>query len=94
MKDLKYLFAYTIPVSAYISFTSHELGTYTAVIYAFIIIPFLDSIFGQSFGLGWTYMLTTFGGTPNLFDRAVVLISLHDSNSSIVNNFLCTKMIR
>ena len=43
MKDLKYLFAYTIPVSAYLSFTSYGLGTYTAVIYAFIIIPFLDS---------------------------------------------------
>jgi alkane 1-monooxygenase len=48
MKDLKYLFAYTIPVSAYLSFTSFGLGTYTAVIYAFIIIPFLDSLFGQS----------------------------------------------
>ena len=48
MKDLKYLFAYTIPVSAYLSFTSFGLGTYTAVIYAFIIIPLLDSVFGQS----------------------------------------------
>ena len=43
MRDLKYLFAYTIPVSAYLSFMSFGAGTYAAVIYAFVIIPFLDA---------------------------------------------------
>ena len=47
MRDLKYLFAYTIPVSAYLSFMSFGAGTYAAVIYAFIIIPFLDAFLGQ-----------------------------------------------
>ena len=47
MRDLKYLFAYTIPVSAYLSFMSSGFGTYSAVIYAFVIIPFLDAFLGQ-----------------------------------------------
>ena len=48
MKDLKYLFAYTIPLSALISFLSHGVGCYAAVIYAFIIIPILDIITGET----------------------------------------------
>ena len=44
MKNIKYLFAYTIPASAYISIMSFGIGTYTTVFYAFIVIPFLDSI--------------------------------------------------
>ena len=48
MKDLKYLFAYTVPLSAYLSFSSTGLWTYTAVIYAFGIIPALDVLFGTS----------------------------------------------
>ncbi|MDC0571800.1 alkane 1-monooxygenase, partial [Flavobacteriaceae bacterium] len=47
MKDLKYLFAYTVPISAYISFVSYGLGTYSAVIYAFVVLPFLDLLTGQ-----------------------------------------------
>lgn len=47
MKDLKYLFAYTVPLSAFISFESVGLGTYTSIIYAFIILPFLDLITGS-----------------------------------------------
>ena len=47
MRDLKYLFAYTVPLSALISFESMGLGTYTSVIYAFIILPFLDLITRQ-----------------------------------------------
>ena len=42
MRDLKYLFAYTIPVSAYLSFMSFGAGTYAAVIYAFIIIYYSE----------------------------------------------------
>ena len=47
MKDLKYLFAYTIPLSAFFSFESMGLGTYACVIYAFVILPFLDLITGS-----------------------------------------------
>ena len=46
MKDLKYLFAYTVPLSALISFESTGVWTYSSVIYAFIILPFLDLIAG------------------------------------------------
>lgn len=48
MKDLKYLFAYTIPASAYISFTSTGIWTYSAVFFAFIIIPLLDVLTGET----------------------------------------------
>ena len=47
MRDLKYLFAYTIPLSAFISFESTGLGTYSSVIYAFMVLPFLDLIAGN-----------------------------------------------
>ena len=33
MRDLKYLFAYTVPISTLISFNSFGIGTYTAVFY-------------------------------------------------------------
>lgn len=48
MRDLKYLFAYTVPLSAYISFESFGLGTYTAVLYAFVILPLLDVLTGKT----------------------------------------------
>ena len=48
MKDLKYLFAYTIPLSAYVSFMSFGVGTYITVFYAFVIIPLLDSVLKQN----------------------------------------------
>ena len=48
MRDLKYLFAYTVPLSAFISFESMGIGTYVSVIYAFVILPFLDLITGNS----------------------------------------------
>ena len=47
MRDLKYLFAYSVPLSAFISFESMGLGTFISVIYAFIILPFLDLIAGN-----------------------------------------------
>ncbi len=48
MKDLKYLLAYTVPVSAYLSFDSTGIWTYSAVIYAFVILPVLDLVAGGS----------------------------------------------
>jgi len=50
MKDLKYLFAYTVPISAYISFEFGGVLSYTAVFYAFVVLPFLDIITGQNKG--------------------------------------------
>ena len=48
MKDLKYLLAYTVPLSAYVSFESTGIWTYSAVFYAFIILPILDIVAGES----------------------------------------------
>ena len=48
MKDLKYLLAYTVPVSAYLSFESTGIWTYSAVLYAFIVLPVLDVLAGES----------------------------------------------
>lgn len=47
MKDLKYLAAYTIPISAAISIGSTGWLTFTAVIFAFIAIPLLEWVVGK-----------------------------------------------
>ena len=47
MKDLKYFFAYTVPISTLVSFSSFGLGTYSAVMYAFVILPILDIVLGK-----------------------------------------------
>ena len=47
MKDLKYLAAYTIPLACVISFMSNGVLTYSAVIYAFIVIPIMELIVGE-----------------------------------------------
>ena len=44
LHDLKYLFAYTIPVSAFIAIFSNGILTFTTPIYAFIVIPILELI--------------------------------------------------
>ena len=48
MNDLKYLFAYTVPVAAYIAFESTGIGCYAAVFYAFIVLPVLDVVTGET----------------------------------------------
>ena len=48
LKDLKYLFAYTMPLAVCVSFASHGLWTYSTVFYAFIVIPLLDVITGET----------------------------------------------
>lgn len=48
MKDLKYLLAYTVPLAALASFTSSGIWTYSAVFYAFIVLPLLDAFAGGS----------------------------------------------
>ena len=47
MRDLKYLFAYTVPISTLVSFSSFGIGTYTAVLYAFVLLPILDVVLGK-----------------------------------------------
>ena len=47
MRDLKYLFAYTVPISTLVSFSSFGVGTYTAVFYAFVLLPILDVVLGK-----------------------------------------------
>ncbi len=47
MKDLKYLFAYTVPLFTLISIESSGIWTYSAVFYAFIGIPLMDLLAGE-----------------------------------------------
>ena len=42
--DLKYLFAYTIPIATLVSITSEGIFTYTTLIYTFFFIPILEFI--------------------------------------------------
>ena len=42
LDDLKYLFAYTIPLSAFIAVFSNGIMTFSTPIYAFILIPILE----------------------------------------------------
>ena len=44
MSDLKYLFAYTVPLAALVSVLSNGVLTFTAPIYTFIFIPVLEII--------------------------------------------------
>ena len=48
MKDLKYLFAYTVPIAVYVSFISHGIWTYSAIFYVFLILPVLDILTGET----------------------------------------------
>lgn len=47
MKDLKYLFAYTLPIAAYFSFQSTGIWTFSTVFYTFLVIPILDVMVGE-----------------------------------------------
>ncbi|MDG2396635.1 MAG: alkane 1-monooxygenase [Flavobacteriaceae bacterium] len=42
MRDLKYLFAYTIPISVYISISYQGYFSFTSLIYAYGFIPFIE----------------------------------------------------
>ena len=48
VRDFRYLFAYTIPLSALVSFASTGIWTYSAVFYAFLVLPLLDVATGQT----------------------------------------------
>mgnify|MGYP001161209860 FL=1 len=42
MRDLKYLFAYSIPLSTFFSIYLHGMWAYSSVFYAFVIIPLIE----------------------------------------------------
>ena len=48
MKDLKYLFAYTIPLSTYVSFYLGGYFSFFTLGYAFILIPILELILNET----------------------------------------------
>ena len=48
MRDLKYLFAYTIPLSTFFSIYFQGMWAFSAVFYAFVIIPLLEFWLRQS----------------------------------------------
>ena len=57
MRDLKYLFAYTVPLSAFISFESMGIGTYVSVIYAFVIQTLIMNLLPKLKRAMWCYSL-------------------------------------
>ena len=48
MRDLKYLFAYSIPLSTFFSIYFQGMWAYSSVYYAFVIIPLLEFWLKQS----------------------------------------------
>ena len=42
MRDLKYLFAYSIPLTTFLSIYLHGMWSYSSVFYAFVIIPLIE----------------------------------------------------
>ncbi len=51
MKDLKYLFAYTVPLAALVSVLSNGILTYTAPLYTFVLIPILELLLKDMEGI-------------------------------------------
>ena len=48
MGDLKYLFAYTIPISVIISIKFHGIFSLTTLFYAYGLIPFLELVINDN----------------------------------------------
>lgn len=44
MKDLKYLMAYTVPLSVWVSFYFNGIFSYTSLVYVFIAIPLVENV--------------------------------------------------
>ena len=47
LRDLRYLFAYTLPLSTVLALTMQGYWSYATVLYAFGVIPILDQVLGQ-----------------------------------------------
>ena len=92
MKDFKYLFAYTIPLSSFFSFHSSGIWTYSAVFYAFLVIPILDVLTGESKDnlseedanykkTKWIFDLMLYLNVPIVFSLLFILFSNFQSNN-------------
>jgi alkane 1-monooxygenase len=91
MKDFKYLFAYTVPVSVYISFVSPGVWTFTAVFYVFLILPGLDFLLGETkdnlsdqdvayMKKKWVFDLMLYLNFPIVFGLLYVVFSMYEVN--------------
>ena len=92
MKDLKYLFAYTVPISVYISFISTGIWTYSAIFYVFLLIPLLDFLFGETeknlsnndasyLNKKWIFDIMLYFNVPIIFGLLYVIFSLFQVNN-------------
>ena len=91
MKDLKYLFAYTVPISVYISFMSTGIWTYSTVFYVFILLPILDFLLGESKenfskedashqNKKWIFDIMLYFNIPIIFGLLYIVFSSFQSN--------------
>ena len=91
MKDLKYLFAYTVPISVYISFMSTGIWTYSTVFYVFILLPILDFLMGESKenfskedashqNKKWIFDIMLYFNIPIIFGLLYIVFSSFQSN--------------
>lgn len=92
MKDLKYLFAYTVPLSVYISFASSGIWTYSAVLYVFLILPVLDILTGETTTnlspedvsykkTKWIFDLMLYLNVPIVFGLLFTILNKIENNS-------------
>ena len=92
MKDLKYLFAYTVPIAVYVSFVSYGLWTYSAIFYVFLILPVLDILTGETRKnisskeasykkTKWIFDLMLYLNAPIVFGLLFMMLSKFKSNS-------------
>ena len=92
MKDLKYLFAYTVPIAVYVSFISYEIWTYSAIFYVFIILPALDILTGETREnmsskeasykkTKWIFDLMLYLNAPIVFGLLFMVLSKIQNNS-------------
>ena len=92
MKDLKYLFAYTVPLSVYISFASSGIWTYSAIFYVFLILPILDILTGETTTnlspedvsykkTKWIFDLMLYLNVPIVFGLLFTILNKIENNS-------------
>jgi alkane 1-monooxygenase len=92
MKDLKYLFAYTIPISVYISFISTGIWTYSAIFYVFLLLPILDFLLGETdknlsnkdasyLNKKWIFDIMLYFNLPIIFGLLYIIFSSFQVNN-------------
>jgi len=92
MKDLKYLFAYTVPIAVYVSFISNGIWTFSAIFYVFLILPVLDILTGETTEnmapkeasykkTKWIFDLMLYLNVPFVFGLLFMVLSKIQNNS-------------